>query len=91
MDTALSEVFFFKLFRAEIATGTVATPPIVITLDIIKHRRQHNLPADKEFSVDALHFQRMKEAFYTGLIAAAVLCTHVVMQIMSFQKALVIR
>ena len=33
MDTALSEVFVFKLFRAETATGTVTTPPIVITLN----------------------------------------------------------
>ncbi|AYH49216.1 hypothetical protein B6N31_16975 [Dickeya fangzhongdai] len=30
VDTALSEVLVFKLFRAETATGTVASPPIVI-------------------------------------------------------------
>ena len=43
MDT-LSEIMFFKLFKAETATGTVTTPAIVITLDIIKHHCQHYFP-----------------------------------------------
>ncbi len=30
VDTVLSEVFVFKLFRAETATGTVTSPAIVI-------------------------------------------------------------
>ena len=72
MDTVLSEIMVFKLFRAETATGTVTTPAIVITLDIIKHRCPHYFPADKVFSMDTFHFQRMKEAFHAGIIVAAV-------------------
>ncbi len=33
MDTGLSEVLVFKLFRTEAATPTVPPPPIVITFD----------------------------------------------------------
>jgi hypothetical protein len=54
---ALSEVLVFKLFRAEAAAGTVTAPPIVIALDIIKHRRSHYFPTDKAFTVDAFDFQ----------------------------------
>ena len=68
MDTALSEVLVFKLFRAESATGTVTTPPIVITLDIIEHRRSHQFPADKALSMDTFHLQRMEEAFRAGIV-----------------------
>ena len=50
MDTALSEVLVFKLFRAETTTGTVTTPTVVIALDIIKHRHPHDFPADKVFA-----------------------------------------
>ncbi len=57
VDTALSEVLVFKLFRAESATGTVTTPSIVITLDIIKYRRAHYFPTDNAFAVDTFHFQ----------------------------------
>ena len=57
MDTVLSEVLVFKLFRTETATGTVTTPAIVIALDIIKYRRPHDLPTDKAFTVDAFDFQ----------------------------------
>lgn len=57
MDTALSEVLVFKLFRAETAAGTVTAPAIVIALDIIKHRRPHYFPTDKAFSVDTFDFQ----------------------------------
>lgn len=44
MDTALSEVLVFKLFRTETSTGTVATPAIEITLDISKHCHPHYFP-----------------------------------------------
>ena len=47
MDSALSEILVFKLFRAETATSIVASPAIVITLDIIKYRRPHDLLVDK--------------------------------------------
>ena len=65
---ALSEVLFFKLFRAETATGTVTTPPIVITLDIIKHRRPHYFPVGKVLSVNTFHLHRLEEAFHTGIV-----------------------
>ena len=71
MDTRLSEILIFKLFRAEAATGTVTTPAIVITLDIIKHRCPHYFPAAKAFPVDTFHLQRMKEAFHAGCVASA--------------------
>jgi len=41
VDTVLSEILVFKLFRTKTATGTMATPPIVVALDIINHRRSH--------------------------------------------------
>ncbi|GDH44243.1 hypothetical protein BvCmsKKP061_02531 [Escherichia coli] len=69
MDTALSEVLVFKLFRTETTTPTVPSPAIVITFDIIKHRCPHYFP--KVFSVEIFHFQRMKEAFHAGIIVAA--------------------
>ena len=76
MDTGLSEVLVFKLFRAETTTPTVQSPAIVITFDIIKHRCPHYFPADKVFSMDTFHFQRMKEAFHAGIIVAVSLGAH---------------
>lgn len=52
MDTVLSELLIFKLFRAKSATGTVTTPPIVIALDIIEHHRSHHFPTDKALGED---------------------------------------
>ena len=90
MDTGLSEVLVFKLFRTEAATPTVPPPPIVITFDIIKHRCPHYFPADKVFSMDTFHFQRMKEAFHAGIIVAATFCAHTSTQIMPLQLRLII-
>ena len=84
MDTALSEAFVFKLFGAETAIGTVTPPPIVITLDIIKHRRPHYFPADKVLSVDTFHLQRVKEAFRTGIVLTTAFAAHTAPQIMAF-------
>ena len=70
MDTGLSEVLVFKLFRTEAATPTLPPPPIVITFDIIKYRCPHYFPADKVFSMDTFHFQRMKEAFHADYAAS---------------------
>ncbi|KFT02359.1 membrane protein, partial [Salmonella enterica subsp. enterica serovar Bareilly str. CFSAN000227] len=39
----------------------MTTPPIVITLTIIKHCCPHYFPADKVLSVDTFHPQRMEE------------------------------
>lgn len=86
MDTALSEVLVFKLFRAGTATLAMA----VITLDITKHRRPHYFPAGKAFSVDTFHFQRMKEAFHIGIIITATFRAHTSPQIVPFQQSLVI-
>ena len=85
MGTALSEVFVFKLFRAETATGTVTPPSIVITLDIIKHRHPHDFPADKAFPVDTFHLQRVEEAFRAGIVVTTSFGTHATVQIMPLQ------
>ena len=61
MDTLISEVLVFKLFRAESATGTVTTPSIVIALDIIKHRCPHHFTTGKAFSVNAFYFSVWKK------------------------------
>ena len=90
MDAVLSEILIFKLFRTEAATPTVPPPPIVITFDIIKHRCPHYFPADKVFSMDTFHFQRMKEAFHAGIIVAATFCAHTSTQIMPLQLRLII-
>lgn len=45
----------FKPVPAETATVSVATPAMVLALDIIKHRRPQYFPADKAFAVDAFH------------------------------------
>lgn len=73
---ALSEVLVFKLFRAESATGAVTSPPIVITLDITKHRRPHDFPADKALTVNTLNLQRVEEAFRAGIVIAIATGTH---------------
>ena len=91
MDTALIEVLVFKLFRAEAVTGTVASSAIVIALDIIKYRRSHYFPADKTFPVNTFHLQRVGEAFHTGIVVAAALCTHAATQIVPLQQELIIR
>ena len=83
MDTALSEILVFKLFRAESATGAVTSPAIVITLDIIKHLRPYYFPADKAFPVDTFHFQRVKEAFHAGIVITATFRAHTSTQIMT--------
>ncbi|GJK88775.1 hypothetical protein TUM17567_50700 [Citrobacter amalonaticus] len=46
MDTRLSEILIFKLFRAEADTGTVTTPAIVIALNVIKYHRTHIIATD---------------------------------------------
>ncbi len=85
MGTTLSEVLVFKLFRTETATGTVTTPPIVITLTIIKHCCPHYFPADKVLSVDTFYPQRMEEAFRTGIVVTTTSGAHTSPQIMAFQ------
>lgn len=84
MGTTLSEALVFKLFRTETATGTVTTPPIVITLTIIKHC-PHYFPADKVLSVDTFPPQRMEEAFRTGIVVTTTSGAHTSPQIMAFQ------
>jgi hypothetical protein len=76
VDTALSEVLVFKLFRAKTATGAVTPPSVVVTLDIIKHRRSHYFPADKVLAVDTFHLQRVEETFRTGIIVTATSGAH---------------
>ena len=88
MDTALSEVLVFKLFRTETAIGIVSAPPIAITLDIIKHRRPHDFPADKAFPVDTFHLQRVEEAFRAGIVVTTSFGTHATVLIMLLQQRL---
>ena len=85
MDTALSEILVFKLFRAEPDTGAVSSPAIVATLDIIKHCRPHDFPAGKALSVDTFHFQRVKEAFHAGIVITATFRAHASTQFMTLQ------
>ena len=91
VDTALSEILVFKLFRAEPDTGAVSSPAIVATLDIIKHCRPHDFPAGKALSVDTFHFQRVKEAFHAGIIITTAFRTHASSQIMQVQLPLIFR
>lgn len=91
VDTALSEVWVFELFRTYTATGTVATPAIVNTHDIIKHRRPHYFPAGIALAVDAFHFHRVEDAFHTGIVITAAPRAHAATQIMTFQQCLIIR
>lgn len=85
MDTTLSEVLVFKLFRTETATGTVTTPPVVIAFDIIKHHCPHYLPAGKVLSVDTFHFQSVEDAFRAGIVVTTASGAHTAPQIMAFQ------
>lgn len=85
MDAVLSEIQVFKLRRAETAARTVATPMIVITLNIIKHRHPNYFPANKALSVDTFHLQRVKGAFHAGIVITATFGTHAPVQIMPFQ------
>ncbi len=91
MDTHLSEGLVFELFRTETAAGTVASPAIVITLDIIKYRGPHYFTTGKVLSVDAFHLPRVEEAFRTGVIIAVASATHATVQIMPFQQRLIVR
>lgn len=74
MDTILSEVLVFKLFRAETAERTVTTPAIVITLDIIKNRRPHYFPAGKVSYVETFNLQRVEETFRKRIVITATFC-----------------
>ncbi len=85
MDTALSEILVFKLFRTETATSAVTTPAIVITLNIIKHRCPHYFPIDKVLTVDTFDFQRVEEAFHTSIVITAAFRTHIATQVVSLQ------
>ncbi|OMQ23696.1 hypothetical protein BMI79_09290 [Serratia oryzae] len=88
METRLSEVLVFKLFWAEATTGTVATKPIIIALDIIKHGRSHYFPAGKVLAVDTFHFQRVKEAFHACTVVTTASGAHTVTQsLWRFSKA----
>ena len=71
VDAALIEVLDFKLIRAESAAGTVTASPIVIAPDIIKYRRSHYFLAENAFPMDIFDFQRVKEAFRSGIIVTA--------------------
>ncbi len=73
MDTLLSEILVFKLFRAKATTGTVTTPPIVIALDIIKHGCPHDFPGGKVLPVNVFNLQRVDEAFRAGIVLTTAL------------------
>lgn len=90
MDSALREGLVFELFGAETATGAVASPTIVIALNIIKHRRHHYFPAGKALAVDAFHFYQVEEAFHKGIVITASLYTHADTQIMMLLQRLLI-
>lgn len=87
----LSEVLVFKLFGTDTAAGTVSAPPIVITLEIIKHRHPHDFPADKALTVDTFHLQRVEEAFRVGIVVTTCFGTHATVQIMQLHQRLIVR
>lgn len=68
----------------------MATPAIVIALDIIKHRRPHYFPAAKVFAVDTFHFQRVEEALRTGIVVAASFRAHTTPQVIPLQQCLIV-
>ena len=39
---------------------------VVIALDITEHCHPHYFPADKTFTVDTFHLQRVEDAFHAG-------------------------
>lgn len=71
IDTGLREFMIFKLVWAETATGTVPTPTIIMTFNMIKYCCFHCLPTDKTLTANALYFHWVKVAFYAGVIIAA--------------------
>lgn len=86
MDTTLSDILVFKFFRAETITGTLMPPSIVVTFNIVKHRCAHYNPANKSFSVDTFHLQRMEETFRAGIVITVAFHTHAASQIMLLQQ-----
>lgn len=83
VDTALSGVLVFKLFRTKISTGILASPAIVITSDIIvEYRDPHYFAAGKVLSVEAFYPQRVKAPFCAGDIIAVASGTLIPAQIM---------
>ena len=86
MNTTLSEFLVFALFQTDTATGTVTSPAIVITLDIIRYCRSHYFPAGKALSVDTFHFLRVEEASRTGIIMTVTSGAHAATQTVPFQK-----
>lgn len=90
MDTRLSEVPVFELFRAETAAGTMTSPAIVIAFNIIKHRDPHYFTTGKALPVDTLYFHRVEEAFCACIVLTAAFCAHAATQIMAFQQCLII-
>lgn len=74
MDTPISEGLVFKLLLAEIAAGTVATPPIAITLYlyVVEHCSPHYLTAGKAFPPDGrqlIFSAKLRQAFIPASIA----------------------
>lgn len=77
----LSKALVFQLFRDETTTGTVTTPPIIITLHSITYCFPHHFPTDKAFAVDALDIQRVEDASRKGIILTAAFYTHAAAQV----------
>ena len=69
MDNALSDILKFKVLRAEIAKSTVPSNPVVINFDVLKHMLPHRLAVHQRLVVNGFNFERVEEAFDTGVDA----------------------
>lgn len=58
---------------------------IIIALDTVKYRAPYYFPIDKVFAADTFYFQRVKEAFRTGIVVAV--ASHAYAQFVPLQRA----
>ena len=79
----------FKRHGADISSGTMAAPTVVVNFNIFKHRVEHLFASGKPFTVGCFHLQTVKEAFSTGIVVAVALAAHAADQLVFRYEILV--
>ncbi len=90
MDTRLSEILIFKLFRAEAATGTVT-----LYLQRVEKAFRAGIVIAAAFCTHAapkvvLLQQGLIICFRAGIVIAAAFCTHAAPKVVLLQQGLII-
>ena len=85
MDIQLSCNENFKLYRADVFDGTVASITIAVNYNVFEHGVAQFFTSRKAFTVNGCHLYGVEKAFSASIVTAVALCAHTADQLMSPQ------